>query len=180
MHRQGELRVRIRRHLDRPVVGAEQHRVLFGEPERRTDPDPGAGFHVARVVLGPELAPARVDDDRVAGLDRGALLLQRGFEILDRDLVIVGQHLDALQAGHVDEHAAPHQHAALVDAELPEARAPRNLISFAAVVLAVDMDLLSYAVTIRYDINELGGPDPLSHTTVPGQCGRYRAGKTVC
>ena len=72
--------------------------------------------------LRPELAPAGVDEDGVARLQRHVLLLERALEVLDRDLVGVAEHLDALEAGDVDQHAARDQRADLVDAELGEAR----------------------------------------------------------
>jgi hypothetical protein len=39
-------------------------------------------------------------------------------EVLDRDLVGVGQRLDALEGGDVDQNAAREEHAGLLDAEL--------------------------------------------------------------
>jgi hypothetical protein len=47
-----------------------------------------------------------MDDNRVAGLQRQVLLLQRAFEIFHGDFVIVAEHLDALEGGHVDQDAA--------------------------------------------------------------------------
>src|SRR5262249_2865122 len=57
VHRERELWIGIGRDLHRPVVGAEQHRVLADEPGRGLHADAGAGFHVARIVLAVELAP---------------------------------------------------------------------------------------------------------------------------
>ncbi len=74
VHGQRELRIRIGRHLDRPVVRADQHGILLGEPLRRRDADARAGLHVARVVLPPQPAPPGVDEDRVTRLEREPLL----------------------------------------------------------------------------------------------------------
>ena len=111
VHRQRQLLVRIGRDFHRPVVGAEQHRVLGDEPLRRLHADAGAGLHIARIVLAVELAPAGVDEHRIARLQRQVLLLQRAFEVVDRDLVVVAEHLDALEARDVDQHAAREQRA---------------------------------------------------------------------
>src|SRR2546426_14316 len=74
---QRDLLVGVRRHLDWPVVGADQHRVLLGQPLGSGNPDAGARLRVAGVVFRPQLAPARVDDDGVALLERHALFLER-------------------------------------------------------------------------------------------------------
>ena len=66
VHWKRELGVRIRRDLDGPVVGAEEHRVPPREPLRRGDAESGTALHVAGVVLRPERAPAGVDQYGVA------------------------------------------------------------------------------------------------------------------
>ena len=58
-------------------------------------------------------------------------------QVLHRDLVGVAEHLDALVAGDVDQHAARDQRADLLDAELGEAAAGRDLVDLEAVVQAV-------------------------------------------
>jgi hypothetical protein len=134
---QRELRVRIWRHLHRPVVGADHHRVLADQELRGFYADAGAGLDVLGVVLAVELVPAGVDQDGIARLQRRVLLLERPFEVLDRDLVGVGQRLDALEGGDVDQHAAREEHAGLLDAELGEAAAGRDLVGLEAIVVAV-------------------------------------------
>ena len=60
VNRQGEIRVGVRRHLDGPVVGADEHRILSGEPLGGRHADPGLLADVPRVVLAPQRAPAGV------------------------------------------------------------------------------------------------------------------------
>src|SRR2546430_8484009 len=55
----------------------DQHRILLREPLGRLDADAGVALHVAGVVLRPQLAPTRVDDHRVAGLQLLVLALER-------------------------------------------------------------------------------------------------------
>ena len=51
-----------------PIVGADQHRILSGQPLGGGDADAGASSGIPGVVLAPELAPACVDEHGVAGL----------------------------------------------------------------------------------------------------------------
>jgi hypothetical protein len=86
------------------------------------------GLHEARIVLAPEPAPAGVDDDGVARLQVHVLPLQRLLQVLHGDLVRVAEHVHALERRHVDEHTARHQGADLLDAELAEAGARRDVV----------------------------------------------------
>jgi hypothetical protein len=86
---QGHLRIWVGLHLHAPV----------GRP---------------RVVLYPQLAPSRVDDDGIAGLERQVLPVERLLQVLHRDLVGVGQHIHPLQRGDVKQHAARDEGADLV------------------------------------------------------------------
>ncbi len=56
------------RDFHRPVVRADDHGILLDQPFRRLHADTRAALHVAGVVLAPQLAPAGVDEDGVAGL----------------------------------------------------------------------------------------------------------------
>src|SRR5262249_16626429 len=89
----------------------EQHGILGDEPLRGLDADARTRLDIACIILAPQLAPAGIDDDGVARLQRDVLLLQRALEILDRDLVSVAEHFDALVAGDVDQHTPSYQRA---------------------------------------------------------------------
>ncbi len=115
--RQREIRIGIGADLDRPVVGADEQRILPGQPLCRSDADARAGLHVARVVHVPERAPAGVDQDGIARLQRQLLARQRLLQVLRRDLVVVREDRHALQGGDVDQHAAGDERADAVDAQ---------------------------------------------------------------
>src|SRR5712691_11049435 len=155
VHRQAQVLVRVRRHLDRPVVGADQHRILLRQPFRRAHADAGRALHEARVVLAVELAPAGVDDDGVAGLQLQLLALERLLQVGGGDLVAVAEHLYALQAGDVDQHAAREEGRRVLHAELGEARARRYLARLEAVVVRVTVRLVREAVELRADLADL-------------------------
>src|SRR5262249_7828166 len=118
-------------------------------------PDAGAGLGEASIVLAPQLAPAGIDDDGVGGPQLDVLLLQRAFEVLDGDLVAVAEHLDALVAGDVDQHAAREQRPDILDAERAEAGAGRDLVGLEAVVVTVAVALVGEAVELGADLPDL-------------------------
>src|SRR5438093_12740807 len=96
-----------------------------------------------------------MDEDRIAALERDVLLLDRAFEILDRDLVIVTQHRDAFVAGDVDEHTARDQRADVLDAELVEAGAGDDVAGLEAIVVAAGVALVGEAVELSADLTDL-------------------------
>src|SRR5205809_2911364 len=93
VNRTGELRIRIRRNLNRSVVGSDQHRILASQPFGGSDSDTRSACSETRIVFSPKLAPAGVDDHRIAALKRQLLGSQRLLEILNRDLVLIGEHI---------------------------------------------------------------------------------------
>ena len=73
------------------------------------DPEPQIAGDVGRPVeealrLPPDRVPARVDQDRIAGLDRQAILVERSTRLVER-------HLLALVLGRVDDDRRHHPHA---------------------------------------------------------------------
>ena len=151
-----DLRIGIRRDLHREIVRADQHRILTHQPLGGGDAEAGTSLHVARVVLGPKLAPPGVDDHRIAWLQREVLSLQRLLQIRYRDLVVVGQHVGAFERGDVDQHAARDERADVLDAQLREARPGRDLVELEAVVEAVLDRLVGEAVELRAHLADLG------------------------
>src|SRR5215470_7054870 len=101
--------VRIGVDLDWRRVGAEQDRILGDQKFGGLDADAGIAPGVASRLRIPQLAPAGMDDDGVARLEREVLLPDRAFEVFDGDLVSVAQHGDALVAGNVDQYSTSHQ-----------------------------------------------------------------------
>jgi len=77
------------------------------------------------------------------------------------DLVGVAEHLDALQAGNVDQHAAREERRRVLHAELGEAGARRRLADLEAVVKRIAVALVREAVELRADLADLGGDDLL-------------------
>src|SRR5262249_47420164 len=126
------------------------------QPLRRFDTQAGARLDIARIVLGPELMPAGVDEDGVAGLQLGALLLEGSFEILHRDLVAVAQRLNALVGRHVDQHPAGEERARLMYTKLAEAGPRRRLADLETVVEAVLVALVRKAVELSAHLADLG------------------------
>jgi len=49
-----------------------------------------------------------VDDHRIAGLKRELLGSQRLLEILNRDLVLIGEHIYTFERRYIDHHASSH------------------------------------------------------------------------
>src|SRR2546423_12146324 len=96
-----------------------------------------------------------MDEDRIARLKRDVLLLDRAFNVLDRDLVIVAKHRDAFVAGNVDEHAARDQGPDVLDAELVEAGPGHDVTGLEAVVVAAGMALMREAVELGADLSNL-------------------------
>jgi len=82
VQRQRDQLVRIGVDLDRRGVGASRIGSLDQE-FRGLNADAGIAFAVASGVGIPQLAPAGVNDNRVARLEGEVLLLDRAFEVLD-------------------------------------------------------------------------------------------------
>ena len=95
-----------RPHLDAAIVGRDHQRVLRDQPLAGRDADAGISRAVALVLLAHQLGPAGADDDGVAGLQLLVRLGERLLQVLGRDVVGGRQHVDALEAGDVDQHAA--------------------------------------------------------------------------
>src|SRR5438034_815996 len=76
VNRRADFGIGIRVHFHGPVVGTNEHRVLFRKPFGSGNADAGVCFSVTEIILAPQLAPARIDDDRIAGLKREILALQ--------------------------------------------------------------------------------------------------------
>jgi len=102
-------------------------------------------------------------------LEGEVLLLDRAFEVLDGDLVSVAQDGDALVAGNVDQYAAGHQHADLLDAELGEAVARRDVLGLEAIVVHVVVGLVGEAVELRADLSHLGDDQLLVAVALVGE-----------
>src|SRR6185503_2277201 len=115
-----DVRIRVGIHLNRYVVGADQHWILLRQPLGSADPDPGTAFYKTGAIPVPELAPTGVDDDRITLLKFYLLVCQRLLEVSRADLVRVRQDLDTLQRGHVYQHAASDERADILDAKLVE------------------------------------------------------------
>src|SRR5262245_58084122 len=96
-----------------------------------------------------------MDDDGVASLEREVLLLQRALHIIDCDLVSVAEHLNALVASDINQHAACDKGGGVFDAELGEACSRRDLISLEAVVVTIPVTLVSEAVELHPDLADL-------------------------
>src|SRR6185369_6659728 len=141
--------------LDRPVIGAKQHRVFAGQPERGLHADARTRTDVACVILAVELTPTGVNNHRIAGLQAYVLLLQRAFQIGDGHLIVVAKHLDALEASDVDQHAPRHQRTYVVHAELVEASASGVLVHLETVVPAVAVGLVREAVELGPNLANL-------------------------
>ena len=85
--------------------------------------------------------------------------MQGLLQILRGDLVAVGQHLGALQRRDVDQDATGHQRADVLDAQLAEARARRNLRKAETVVEPIPDRLMAEPVELRPDLPQLGEDD---------------------
>ena len=131
--RRRDLLIRVRRDLERPLSAPTIIESCLAIHSAAFTPMPGAAFTVAGVVLAPQLSPTRMDDHRVAGLEFHVLALEGLLQVLDSDLVGVGQHVHALQPGHVDQHAACDERADLLDAELGEPSPARDVVHLGAV-----------------------------------------------
>ena len=70
------------------------------------------------VAVGvPVRAPAGVNEHGVSGLQRDLLAIERLLQVVNGDLVALGQHRHAFQGRHVDEHPARHEGADVLDAQ---------------------------------------------------------------
>ncbi len=135
VHRQAEVLVRVGRDFHRPVVGADEQRILLREPFGRSHAHARRRFHEARVVLPVELAPAGVDDDGVSRQNLQLLPLERLLQIGHRDLIGVAQHLHAFERRDVEHHAAREERRGILHPELGEAGARCDLACLEAVVV---------------------------------------------
>src|SRR5690606_9780042 len=150
--------------LHREIVRAGQQDSLLREPLDRRDAGAGLACAVRIVVDVPELSPAGMKKDRVAGTDLvDALHLERAFDVLDRDDVRRIETLDAFVARNVEEHAAREQRADVLDAELREAIRRAELRQLEAVVehiVAVDLGAdVAEPVELRADLAELAADE---------------------
>ena len=143
-------------HLDTAVVGGDQHRILRYQPLAGRDADAGVGGAVALVLLADEFRPAGADDHRVTGLQAKFRLRERLLQVVGRDVVGGRQHVDALQSRDVDQHAAGHEAADVLDAKLAESAACADVGKLVAIVEAVAPHLMREGVELRADLAELG------------------------
>src|SRR5262249_10329666 len=111
-------------HLDAPRVGADGGDLLVLAPVAVFELDP-------RGVAARERAPALLEaflqlpgayNDEIAAVDRDVLSACAGVELGIRNAVAVGQIVQILETGDIEQHAAPDHFAArMLDAELAEA-----------------------------------------------------------
>ena len=95
----------------------------------------------------------------VAGANLDALALERASQVRERDLVAAVEPRDALERGDVDEHAARHERADVLDAELREPVALRELGAVVAVVEEIADADVAQTVELRADLADLGADD---------------------
>ncbi len=95
----------------------------------------------------------------VAGANFRALPLERAAQIGERDLVAALEPRDAFERRDVDEHAARHERADVLDAELREPVGLRELAPVVAVVEQVADADVAEAVELRADLADLGADD---------------------
>src|SRR6185369_1355257 len=155
VHRELELRVRIRHDLHRPRVGADHHDLPLDEIAGSFEADARRARAELGVIDHPERAPARVHEHDVARMNLGPLLLQRALQIRERDLVPAVESLDALVARDVHEHAARRDRADVLDAELLESIGLCEIEPVVAVVEEVADADVAEAVELRADLAEL-------------------------
>ena len=138
VHREGEILVGIGHDLGSPGIGAGQRDALVDEPLGRFQADSGLPAVELVVVLHPELAPARVEEHRIALLDVGllhVLLLQSRLQVGDGDL-LPGLHHRALQGLEIEQVAAREERLHVLDAELLHAVGAVHFLIGDAVVVA--------------------------------------------
>ena len=102
---------RVGSHLDPPGVAADRRDLLAVDPVERLERQArrvAAGVAAPVVAREPILHLTGADDHEVGAPHADALRPRRAVEVGDRDAVAVGQERDALPAGHVEQHAAPH------------------------------------------------------------------------
>jgi hypothetical protein len=75
-----------------------------------------------------------VDEDGIAGLQGEHLALERLLEVANSDLVVIWQHVDALERRDVDEDAARDERSDCLDPHLREPAARRDLVELEAVI----------------------------------------------
>ena len=137
MHHECPLRVRVRHHLDWPGVAAHKAHALVHQDRRDIHADAGTAGIEAVVVLDPEVAPAGVEEHRVAFLDvveRHALRGERGIDMRRRDLVA---DIPRLLRLHIDQVAAGEERLDVLHADLLEPVGALDLGPGEAVVVAV-------------------------------------------
>ena len=81
---------------------------------------------------------------------------QRLLQIVRRDDVGGRKQVDALEARNIDQHAAGHQAADVLDAELVESAARPDVAELVAIVEAVAPHLVRERVELGADLAELG------------------------
>ena len=145
-----------RPHLDAAIIRRDHHRSLSYEPLRRRDADAGVDRAITLVLLAHQLGPAGADDDRVARLELLVCFCERLLEIVRRDVIGGRKHIDALQSGNVDQDAAGHQAADVLDSELLESTSRADLAELEAIVKTIAPHLVGEGVELGADLAELG------------------------
>ena len=130
---------------------------------------------IAGIVDPPESPVPRIDDHSIAHLELEVLALQRCLEILYRDLVLVAEHLNALERGDIEQHTAREEAARVFHAELGKTAARHDLVDLEAVVVAAANRLKAEAVDLRTDLTEFGHDDLLIRAARIGSGGPARA-----
>jgi hypothetical protein len=159
VHGELELGVRVRHDLRGPRVRADQHDLALDEITPGVEPDAGCAAAEAGVVDEPQRSPARVHEHDVARVNFRALPFECADEIGACDLVATPKHRHTLESRDVDQHAARRQRADVLDAELREPVAAREVGAVVAVVEHVADADVPEPVELRADLAELGAHD---------------------
>jgi hypothetical protein len=120
-----------------------------------------ASHSAAAAPMPGEPSPTGVKQHGVARLERHVLACQSGLDVSHADLVRRGQHVQALRARHVDEHAAREQRADILHTEFRKAVPCRHIADCDAVVEGAVDRLMREHVELCPDLAQLGDDDLL-------------------
>src|SRR5215831_4568811 len=96
-----------------------------------------------------------MNNDGIAWLECKVLFPECAPHVIYRDLIVVTEHVDALEVGNVDQRAARDKGRNVLHSKLGEAGTRGDLLGLEAVVVTVSMCLMGEAVELGADLSDL-------------------------
>src|SRR5262249_15525525 len=152
MHGSAQRGIRIGRHLDTPIVGADHSHFLVGKELRGSSADPRTRLDIFWIVFHPKRSPAGMNQHNVTRSDFDVLALKSASQVRGRNFVARLQLRNILVSSHIEQHAASNQRTDVLDPELCQPLGLRKLQPVVSVVEEITDSEMPKAVELRTNL----------------------------